>query len=155
MSLLRHLRILFVFWISSVVCGCGEPQQAELNQQNIVEPSPTLVSREYPTGSSTNNVAITGPLPSMATPTLNFRAINLPAPVLPKAIAKKRISARVVVQVFVEKDGHVVSATALFGPKPLRPFAVEAARKTTIEPLVINGEPKTQSGALIFKFDRN
>jgi TonB family protein len=83
---------------------------------------------------------------------LNGFAISLPAPkVLPTAKAMGA-SGTVIVQVLIDEDGNVVSATSTSGHPLLRGSAVDAARKARFKPTLLSGVPIKVSGVIVYKF---
>lgn len=61
-------------------------------------------------------------------------------PQYPFIAGKTRLSGSVVVAVKVDKDGKVAKATAISGPEPLRDAALEAVRRYTYKPYLLNGQ---------------
>lgn len=86
---------------------------------------------------------------------LTKRAIKRAQPPYPEEVRNEGIQGSVEVEVTVATDGTVEAAKALSGPPALRDAAVEAARKWTFEPLVLNGEPARLAGTLTFHFRRS
>ncbi len=58
------------------------------------------------------------------------------------------LSGSVVLQALVGKDGRVISAEPLSGPKVLQPVAAECARKYEFHPFLVQGEPVEVEGKL-------
>ncbi|MCU1320687.1 MAG: TonB family protein [Acidobacteriaceae bacterium] len=54
---------------------------------------------------------------------------------------RMHLSGRVVVAIRVDKEGKVTKATAISGPGPLRDPALEAVRRWTYKPYLLNGQP--------------
>lgn len=83
---------------------------------------------------------------------LNGTAISLPAPkILPTAKAMGA-SGTVIVQVLIDEDGNVVSATATSGHPLLRGSAVDAAKKAKFNRTLLSGVPVKVSGVIVYKF---
>ena len=53
---------------------------------------------------------------------------------------RMHLSGTVVMAVRVDKDGRVAKATAISGPEPLRDPALEAVRRWTYKPYLLNGQ---------------
>jgi protein TonB len=83
---------------------------------------------------------------------LNGTAINLPQPVYPDAAKRMRVSGTVTVDVILDENGKVVSATASNGPAILRDAAIQAARKARFSPTKLSGQPVKVSGVINYKF---
>jgi len=83
---------------------------------------------------------------------LNGTALQLPAPVYPDAAKRMRTSGVVEVNVVLDENGKVVSATATSGPTILRDAAVLAALKARFSPTKLSGQPVKVSGVINYKF---
>jgi TonB family protein len=83
---------------------------------------------------------------------LNSRAKSLPAPVYPAAARTARASGAVNVKVEIDKQGKVISATAVSGHPLLRQAAEQAALEAKFNPLLLSGQPVSVSGVLVYKF---
>lgn len=83
---------------------------------------------------------------------LNGKALNLPKPVYPAIAKTARASGTVVVQVLIDENGSVVSASAVSGPPLLRAAAVQAARGARFSPTKLSGQPVKVSGVINFNF---
>ncbi len=83
---------------------------------------------------------------------LNGKAINLPMPKYPAPARKVEASGAVSVQVLVDEEGNVVSASAVSGHPLLRAAAESAARNATFSRTLISGQPVKVSGVLIYNF---
>jgi TonB family protein len=83
---------------------------------------------------------------------LNERAIELPQPEYPPAARAVRATGQVSVQVLVDGNGNVISATAVSGHPLLRGAAVQAARKAKFKPTMMSGQPTNVAGVLTYKF---
>lgn len=83
---------------------------------------------------------------------LNGRARELPKPVYPPAAAAVGASGAVNVQVLIDTEGHVDSATAVSGHPLLRAAAVEAARNSKFAPTFLSGNPVKVSGIIVYNF---
>ena len=87
------------------------------------------------------------------TPTvLRTRTTNRPNPIYPTFAREARASGSVVVQIFADETGRVVSAFPVSGHPLLRRVATEAACGTRFEPALVSGHPTPFTGALTYSF---
>ncbi|MCO6510895.1 MAG: TonB family protein [Aridibacter famidurans] len=80
---------------------------------------------------------------------LNGLAIDLPKPVSPAHVRAKGI---VRVEVVVDEEGRVISATVSSGHVLLRAAAINAARKARFAPTLIEGKAVRISGVIVYQF---
>src|SRR5215217_5856226 len=83
---------------------------------------------------------------------LNGTAVYLPAPIYPEAAKRMRTSGVVSVDVVLDENGKVVSASASSGPAILRDAAVQSALKARFSPTKLSGQPVKVSGVINYKF---
>lgn len=83
---------------------------------------------------------------------LNGRAISLPKPAYPAAARAVRASGAVQVQVLIDEEGRVVSASAAGGHPLLQAAAVSAARQARFSPTLLSGQPVKVSGIITYNF---
>jgi TonB family protein len=83
---------------------------------------------------------------------VNGKATYLPKPPYPAAAKAVRAAGTVSVQVLIDEDGNVVSATSSSGHPLLRAAAEQAARDAKFSPTLLNGEKVKVSGILTFNF---
>ena len=83
---------------------------------------------------------------------LNGKAIRLPAPAYPAAARAVKASGTVNVQVVIDEEGNIKSATAISGHPLLRSAAEEAARNAKFTPTLLEGVPVTVTGVVIYNF---
>jgi TonB family protein len=83
---------------------------------------------------------------------LNGKATFLPKPLYPPAARAVRASGPVTVQVTLETDGSVSSASAVSGHPLLRSAAVQAAKQSRFSPTLLSGTPVKVTGVLVFTF---
>lgn len=118
-------------------------------------------------GTSTGGTS-TGPVVSMDAPpppaavkkpsavvsggVLNGKAISLPKPPYPQIARTARASGTVTVQVMIDENGSVVSASAVSGHPLLRAAAVQAARQARFTPTKLSGQPVKVSGVINYNF---
>ena len=83
---------------------------------------------------------------------LNGKAISLPKPAYPAAARAVRAAGQVSVQVLIDEDGRVVSASAGGGHPLLVPAALAAARGARFSPTLLSGQPVKVSGVITYNF---
>jgi protein TonB len=83
---------------------------------------------------------------------LNGKAVSLPKPAYPPAARAVRASGAVQVQVLIDEEGRVVSATAAGGHPLLQQAAVAAARQARFSPTLLSGQPVKVSGIITYNF---
>jgi periplasmic protein TonB len=83
---------------------------------------------------------------------LNGKAINLPKPSYPGIARAARASGTVVVQVLIDENGNVVSASAVSGHPLLTAAAVGAARQAKFSPTKLSGQPVKVTGVIQYNF---
>lgn len=83
---------------------------------------------------------------------LNGRAISKPVPPYPQEAKEARASGAVTVQIVVDEEGTVASATAMSGHPLLRAAAEQAALQARFAPTRLSGQPVKVSGVLTYNF---
>jgi len=83
---------------------------------------------------------------------IHGKAVSLPKPPYPPAARAVRASGAVSVQVLVDTDGRVISASAVSGHPLLRAAAESAARSAVFEPTLLSGRPVRVSGVITYNF---
>ena len=83
---------------------------------------------------------------------LNGKASSLSAPEYPAAARAVKASGAVNVQVTINEQGEIVSASAVSGHPLLRQAAEEAARKAKFAPTLLSGVPVLVTGVLVYNF---
>ena len=83
---------------------------------------------------------------------LNGKAKVLAKPVYPAAARAVKATGAVNVQVTIDEQGNVISASAVSGHPLLRQAAEKAARDSSFAPTVLNGEPVKVTGIIVFNF---
>lgn len=83
---------------------------------------------------------------------LNGKARSLPAPAYPAAARAVQASGAVNVQVTIDEQGNVVSASAVSGHPLLRRAAEQAAREAKFAPTMLQGVPVSVTGVLVYNF---
>jgi len=79
---------------------------------------------------------------------LNGKAISLPKPGYPPIAKAAHASGTVVVQVLIDENGSVVSASAVSGHPLLINAAVTAARQARFSPTKLSGQPVKVTGVI-------
>ncbi len=83
---------------------------------------------------------------------INGKARNLVQPPYPAAARAVRASGEVKVQVTIDEDGNVISASAVSGHPLLKQAAVNAARASKFTPTQLSGQPVKVTGVIIYNF---
>lgn len=83
---------------------------------------------------------------------LNGRAIRLVQPPYPPIARSAHVSGQVTVQVLIDENGNVISASAASGHPLLRAAAVNAARASKFSPTKLSGQPVKVNGVIIYNF---
>jgi TonB family protein len=83
---------------------------------------------------------------------LNGKAVYLPDPNYPPAARAVGASGAVQVQVLINEEGRVISASAAGGHPLLQPAAVAAARESQFKPASLSGQPVRVSGVITYNF---
>ncbi len=83
---------------------------------------------------------------------LNGKALSLPRPPYPPAARAVNAEGPVTVQVLIDENGEVVSASAVSGHPLLRSAAVSAARQARFAPTLLAGSPVKVTGVITYNF---
>jgi protein TonB len=83
---------------------------------------------------------------------LNGKATSLPQPPYPAAAKAVRAMGSVTVQILIDENGRVVSASAVNGHPLLRQAAESAARGARFSPTLLSGQPVKVSGVITYNF---
>jgi periplasmic protein TonB len=83
---------------------------------------------------------------------LNGKAISLPKPSYPPIARAAHAAGTVVVQVTIDENGAVVSASAVSGHPLLTQAAVNAARQARFSPTKLSGQPVKVTGVIQYNF---
>ncbi|QQS41556.1 MAG: TonB family protein [Acidobacteriota bacterium] len=83
---------------------------------------------------------------------VNSKAIHLDKPVYPAIAKQMGIKGSVKVQVLINTEGRVVSASAIEGPPVLRRVSVDAAKASRFSPTIVNTTPVSVRGIIIYNF---
>lgn len=83
---------------------------------------------------------------------INGKAICLPKPKYPETAKAVRASGEVQVQLLIDENGNVVSASAITGHPFLKESAEKAAKQARFEPVSLGGKPIRVTGVIVYKF---
>lgn len=83
---------------------------------------------------------------------VNGRAINLVVPNYPSSVRTLNIKGEVKVQVMIDENGRVISASAVSGHPLLRNSAVAAARASVFSPTTLSDQKVRVSGFIVYNF---
>jgi TonB family protein len=129
----------------TVSLGAEPPPSAKESQPSAKESS----------ASSTEPPATPKPRPLLkpiSGGVLNANAISLPSPSYPDVARRMRTTGTVVVEVVIDENGKVISATATSGPLTLREAAAQAALRAKFSPTKLSGQPVKVSGVINYNF---
>lgn len=83
---------------------------------------------------------------------LNGKATSLPEPAYPAAAKAVGAEGSVSVQILIDEQGFVISASAVSGHPLLRAAATDAAAKATFSPTLLSGQPVKIVGVVVYNF---
>ncbi len=83
---------------------------------------------------------------------LNGKATTLVKPEYPPAARAVKASGAVNVQVTIDEQGNIISASAVSGHPLLRAAAEDAARASKFAPTMLEGAPVTVTGIIVYNF---
>jgi protein TonB len=83
---------------------------------------------------------------------VNGKAVNLVKPPYPPAAKAVRASGAVNVQVTIDENGNVISASAVSGHALLRSAAESAARSSKFSPTMLSGQKVKVTGVIVYNF---
>jgi protein TonB len=83
---------------------------------------------------------------------LNGKATSLPKPAYPPIARAAHASGAVNVQVTIDENGNVISASPVSGHPLLRQSAASAARQAKFSPTIIGGQRVKVTGVIIYNF---
>jgi len=83
---------------------------------------------------------------------LNGKAVSLPKPPYPAAARAVGASGAVTVQVLIDENGNVASASAVSGHPLLRAASVQAAQAAKFSPTTLSGNPVKVAGVITYNF---
>lgn len=112
----------------------------------------TVAKVEMPDEPPPPEVKPTPPRAPISGGVLNGKAISLPKPGYPPIARAAHASGTVVVQVLIDENGNVVSASAVSGHPLLRAAAVGAAKQARFSPTKLSGQPVKVTGVIQYNF---
>lgn len=83
---------------------------------------------------------------------LNGKAVRLVQPAYPAIARSAHASGQVRVQIIIDENGNVISASPVSGHPLLQGAAVSAARASKFTPTRLSGQPVKVSGVIIYNF---
>lgn len=83
---------------------------------------------------------------------INGKATSLPKPEYPAAAQAVKAEGAVNVQVTIDENGNVISASAVSGHPLLRQAAEQAARQSKFSPTLLSGQPVRVTGVIVYNF---
>lgn len=83
---------------------------------------------------------------------LNGRAVHLDIPEYPAIAKQMGVKGQVKVQVLIDEDGTVVSASVAEGPSLLRRAALQSAKASRFSPTYLNNNKVSVRGIIIYNF---
>lgn len=86
---------------------------------------------------------------------LSSKIVSKPVPPYPPIARATRVQGTVTVEILVDEQGRVISATATSGPVMLRVAAQQAAMLARFTQTKLNGEPVKVSGVITYNFMLN
>jgi TonB family protein len=130
----------------------GKTYEGKVVPEQVVN-VPNGVSDDGMKNSSAAPASGNGQTPKIIkTGVINGKALRLVQPDYPPAARAIRATGAVMVEVTLDEQGKVISATAISGHPLLKAAAVEAARKSKFAPVMLDGVPVRVSGVIVYNF---
>ncbi len=135
----------------------GGRERDDLADINKPPPFPSVEWTPAPTprdgfASNSNSASSDTTSKPISAGVLNGKATSLPKPPYPPIAKAAKASGTVVVQVLVDENGNVVSASPVSGHPLLRAAAVAAARQARFTPTKLSGRAVKVSGVITYNF---
>jgi TonB family protein len=92
------------------------------------------------------------PVKTISGGVLNGKAKSLAKPAYPAAARAVKAEGAVSVQILIDEEGNVVTATAVSGHPLLRQAAEQAALNSKFAPTTLSGQPVKVSGVVVYNF---
>lgn len=92
------------------------------------------------------------PKPLILSQLIASKIVSKPVPPYPPIARAARVQGLVTVEILVDEQGRVISATATNGPAMLREAARQAATLARFTPTQLNGQPVKVSGVISYNF---
>ncbi|MBA2737215.1 MAG: TonB family protein, partial [Pyrinomonadaceae bacterium] len=134
------------------IAGAIEKVAEEKERREITQPTPPIHGYPTPTPYQTPTGKNPSGNKSVSGGVLNGKAIELPKPPYPAAARAVRASGAVNVQVMVDENGNVISASAVTGHPLLRASAEQSARAAKFTPTILGGKAVKISGVIVYDF---
>lgn len=128
----------------AVVVSTPRPQQVDTDEEPPPTPKPTPKPTVAPTPVPVPKIVSGG--------VVNGKAVNLVKPPYPPAAKAVRASGAVNVQVTIDENGNVISASAVSGHALLRQAAESAARSSKFSPTMLSGQKVKVTGVIVYNF---
>lgn len=130
------------------ILGKNDLAEADSKKYRELSGDTETVIKPKPIGTSNNS----GSVKTISGGVINGKATNLVKPEYPPAAKAVRASGTVNVQVTVDENGDVISASAVNGHTLLRSSAEKAAKESKFNPTLLSGEKVRVSGIIIYNF---
>jgi TonB family protein len=92
-------------------------------------------------GGSDSNAAKAPKQVTVSSEEMSHNLLNKAVPVYPPAAKKAKIQGKVVLDAVIGTDGNVENLRVISGPQELQQSALDAVRKWTYKPYLLNGDP--------------
>jgi len=121
--------------------GLGSGDLSAKVEEELTQPAPPPVVKPAPKRSLVQTMGV-----------INGRATSLPMPTIPPAAKVANVAGTVAVQVLVDENGNVISASAVSGNQLLRASSEAAARRAKFNATTVDGTPVRVSGVINYNF---
>jgi protein TonB len=123
----------------------------DLGGDGLPPPEPPPVVKAVPTPSPAP-APTPKPITKVSEGVLVGKALHRQSPAYPAIAKAARVQGVVKVQILIDEDGQVISASAIEGHPLLRDASVQAARQWRFSPTLLSKEPVKVQGILSFNF---
>lgn len=127
------------------VAGAHDNVAVRVPIAEVDDPPPPKAAPPTPSPTPPDKIRVT-------TQILSSKAISKPAPPYPPLAITTRTEGTVAVEILIDEEGKVISATATSGPPMLRAAAQNAALQARFTPTFLNGRPVKVSGVITYNF---
>ncbi|HRH44536.1 MAG TPA: energy transducer TonB [Pyrinomonadaceae bacterium] len=141
--------------VQSSSSGVDRGQTSGSQTQVVATPKPQVVDDDEPPPPkpTPKPTATPPPVPKVVSGgVVNGKAVNLVKPPYPPAAKAVRASGAVNVQVTIDENGNVISASAISGHALLRQAAESAARASKFSPTMLSGQKVKVTGVIVYNF---
>jgi TonB family protein len=123
----------------------------------VVEGEPIVLQGSASSESTNEENSIPNPTPKPIPKTVsggvvNGKALELVKPAYPPAAKAVKASGAVNIEVTIDEEGNVISASAISGHPLLRAAAVSAARQSKFSPTTLLGQRVKVTGVIVYNF---